>query len=364
MNRILLIALAFALGTTAYAASRSVDPSQPPPVGSVDGDITVPLSLFVVHEAGGVEGSNLSSRRTEAELAAIAVNVGEIWSMAQIRFEPVAVHTVELPRDVVADLMSGDATSFMDGSGPAFSIPGPGAVNGFYIPFAGGANGFTTHGSRVFFVADESSVHDERVTSHEIGHIFGLAHATDDPGRLMFGGTNGMALTNTEIDTARTGAASLPGVGIASPNSTTIANSGSTMEGHTPRGFTGSGTGLFVGDNLNPDFPEGDGVQLFLSFKLPAGLNAPVNAVLSSDAIQVSGDGDPAICKQVGENGLTCDVSAAVSIDVAAGATRSQFRLRFDLAADGDGKQDLAMFNRSDSNQNDPGIFELRIDGS
>jgi hypothetical protein len=46
------------------------------------------------------------------------------------------------------------------------------------------------------------------------------------------------------------------------------------MEGHTPRGFQGSGAGLFAGDNLNRNFPNGDGVQIFLTFDLsgiPAG---------------------------------------------------------------------------------------------
>lgn len=28
------------------------------------------------------------------------------------------------------------------------------------------------------------------------------------------------------------------------------------------------GTGLFAGDNLNPGFPNGDGVQIFLTFDL------------------------------------------------------------------------------------------------
>jgi hypothetical protein len=48
----------------------------------------------------------------------------------------------------------------------------------------------------------------------------------------------------------------------------TLKNHGGAMEGHTPRGFRGMGTGLFAGDNLNRNFPEGDGVQIFLSFDL------------------------------------------------------------------------------------------------
>ena len=34
--------------------------------------------------------------------------------------------------------------------------------------------------------ADEPTLLDERVSSHEIGHILGLVHARSDPSRLMF----------------------------------------------------------------------------------------------------------------------------------------------------------------------------------
>jgi hypothetical protein len=41
------------------------------------------------------------------------------------------------------------------------------------------------------------------------GSSVGLRHATDDAGRLMFSGTNGMALTGQEIEVARYGAEGL-----------------------------------------------------------------------------------------------------------------------------------------------------------
>jgi len=193
--------------------------------------------------------------------------------------------------------MAGDSRSFMAGSTPGFAVPEPGAINGFYIPFAGGANGVTPRGSRVFFVADDSSVHDERVTSHEIGHILGLSHNEDDPGRLMFGGTNGMALSPTEIAAARATASQLPGALTASSIEAAVSsevggvliNEGGPAEGHTPRGFAGMGTGLFAGDDLNPNFPPGDGVQLYLTFDLPPGLVPPSSAILGTDSMQVSG---------------------------------------------------------------------------
>jgi hypothetical protein len=52
------------------------------------------------------------------------------------------------------------------------------------------------------------------------------------------------------------------------PVSLTLENHGGSMESHTPGGFQGSGTGLFAGDNLNRNFPDGDGVQIFLAFDL------------------------------------------------------------------------------------------------
>jgi hypothetical protein len=44
------------------------------------------------------------------------------------------------------------------------------------------------------------------------------------------------------------------------------------------------------------------------------------------------------------------------------GDTVVQLRLKFERPADLDGQQDLAMFFRSDSNTNQPGLFTLTID--
>jgi hypothetical protein len=166
-------------------------------------------------------------------------------------------------------------------------------------------------------------------------------------------------------------------------------NHGGSMEGHTPRGFAGSGTGLFVGDNLNPGFPDGDGVQMWLSFDLPEGTPTPSRALLRSEALTVRGTpfadlgalqaepvmydsfspqlfdrpstGAAVTCNRVSDRGIECDVTDAVTQAIDRGEDRAQFRFKFETAGDNDGEADLAMFFLTDSNTNEPGIFTLDL---
>jgi hypothetical protein len=175
----------------------------------------------------------------------------------------------------------------------------------------------------------------------------------------------------------------------ASTGNASISNDGGSMEGHTPRGFAGSGTGLFVGDNLNTGFPDDDGVQFWLSFALPSRGAAPSRATLSSDVMSVAGnpfedlgtllaepvvyddfgpqlfdlaaDGPAVDCERVGAERLECDVTDAVTTAIENGSRSAQFRLRFDRVADGDGNQDLALFFLTASNVNESGIFHLDL---
>ena len=172
--------------------------------------------------------------------------------------------------------------------------------------------------------------------------------------------------------------------------STIISNQGGALEGHTPRGFAGMGTGLFAGDNLNPSFPDGDGVQIYLTFETDSSPNVSL-AVLSSDALTVRGApfedlgslsaepvtyeafgpelfdldaiGPAVVCERVDTSGISCNVTDSVRAALDTGETRLQFRLSFDQAGDGDGQADLAMFFVTDSNTNEPGIFTLTLTG-
>jgi hypothetical protein len=172
------------------------------------------------------------------------------------------------------------------------------------------------------------------------------------------------------------------------PDVVTIPNEGGAGEGHTPTAFAGMGNGLFAGDNLNAGFPEGVGVQTYITFVLPPVLDV-ASAQITSDALHVSGTpfedlgllvaepvayesfgpelfdlaaiGPPTECTVTAQTSISCDVTDALREATEAGEAAAQFRVRFEVAADGDGSQDLALFYRTDSNTNEVGIFELAI---
>jgi hypothetical protein len=205
-------------------------------------------------------------------------------------------------------------------------------------------------------------------------------------GPLHEGGSGGAGGTSS-----RGGAGGMGGG--AQPVVVTIQNAGDgAMEGHTPRGFQGQGTGLFAGDNLNPNFPEGDGVQIFLTFDLagvPSG--AVQSAILRSANGSVSGTpyvdlgnlsaeemrfdafssalwnqapeatGNSCVFATSAAGPHECDIGSIVARSLTDAYPNAQVRLRFDTAGDSDGSQDLALFFITNSNTNEPGIFELEV---
>ena len=66
-----------------------------------------------------------------------------------------------------------------------------------------------------------------------------------------------------------------------------VANQGGDLKGHTPRSFAGQSTGLFIGDNLNTRFPNGDGGRP--TFDLPVTAAGATRALLASDALVTRG---------------------------------------------------------------------------
>ncbi len=161
--------------------------------------IILPISLFIVTG----EDDFFDSSRSVSELEQIYDRVNEIWAPAGIKMQIQSVQELELPSPIIRSIFSGDFQPFFNGLEREFAVSDPSLLNGFYAQNIGGPNGIVPSRGRLFFVTDEPSVHDERVSAHEIGHILGLHHTLQDEGRLMFPGTNGMSLTDEEIGVAR-----------------------------------------------------------------------------------------------------------------------------------------------------------------
>jgi len=181
--------------------SRQDAASGPPTPEAGRPVITLPVAVYIVD--GEAPADAMSSARTAEQLAEVYQAVNRIWAQAKIMIEVQSIQHIQLPTAVLQRILQGDFAPFFTGIDYEFSIPGTTLINAFYAREIGGANGIVPFRSRFFFVNDAPSVHDERVTSHEIGHILGLHHVLDDPGRLMFSGTNGMELTDEEIVVAR-----------------------------------------------------------------------------------------------------------------------------------------------------------------
>ncbi len=161
--------------------------------------IILPLSLYILDDAGG----EMVSSRDEAELRQVVERANEIWGQANIRLEIQTIQRLTVPDDVMVQVAARNFSPFFAAANRDLAIENPSLLNGFYAKEIGGVNGVVPNNTRTFFVTDQPTVHDERVTSHEIGHILGLHHVLTDPNRLLFSGTNGMELSPEEIVVAR-----------------------------------------------------------------------------------------------------------------------------------------------------------------
>ena len=209
MNRlyiVLLISVAVLIGcSVAGDASPTLEsPTGAPETIDVPREvISLSISLFLLVDDKEEPDPQISTHRTEQDLLEILEGMNVIWNQAGIRLELQTIESVEVPEDILQGMLAGNLRPFFRGIGDGIDLPQIATINGFYIRSVGGSNGINPFRSRTFFVIDEPSVFDRRVSSHEVGHILGLNHVLDDPGRLLFSGTNGMTITDDESTVAR-----------------------------------------------------------------------------------------------------------------------------------------------------------------
>lgn len=200
---VILASMVLGIGISTYSNLASTAPPSNRIRPGSDDYIVLNISLFVLVDDIDNPNPANSSRRSEDDLLEILDGINEIWSQANIKFELDTIDTLEVPADVLNSLSTFLLDPFFEQLGHTFEVPGSAHINGFYTQSLGGPNGVKPFDRAAFFVIDYPSVHDRRVSSHEIGHFLGLGHTGEDSGRLMFSGTNGMLLTEEETVVAR-----------------------------------------------------------------------------------------------------------------------------------------------------------------
>ncbi len=195
---------AVACGSDAESPPAAGDQVLPGAVAQLDRKtISLGISMYLLVDAAAAPGQAVSTSRSEDDLREILAGMNEIWSQADIRLTLENIGMVEVPLPLLRRVASRDFDPFFSSIGGAVVLPGASDLNAFFTRNLSGANGVTPLASHSFFVIDDPSVHDRRVSSHEVGHILGLHHVLGDSGRLLFSGTNGMTLTTEEQEVAR-----------------------------------------------------------------------------------------------------------------------------------------------------------------
>jgi len=165
--------------------------------------LTLSLSMYLIVNDIDNPDPELSTARTEEDLRDIHIKMNDIWSQATIELDLQYVGYLVVPEAILTDIFDRKFSSFFQAVGEGdILIDNASQLNGFYIKDIGGPNGIMLS-NQVYFVNDNPTVNDERVSSHEVGHMLGLHHQLYDPDQLMYSGTNGTNLNEVEITVAR-----------------------------------------------------------------------------------------------------------------------------------------------------------------
>lgn len=224
-TRVVLVR-AFMFWCTALASFMVTMPIAAKPVSQSGSDAAavkeLPAAIHLLHFDSA---TGLATTISESEARRIIAEVNQIWRPAGISIVVTTIRNDEAIPNAVA---IGWLTTSHDDEGPDAvlanlslirpAIAGePGSLH-IYLIGSLPCNGITMlrrddprGRPDAVFVQDQPHLREvpggdreprARVLAHEIGHTLGLFHAPE-PGQLMFGGSSGVRLTESEIATAR-----------------------------------------------------------------------------------------------------------------------------------------------------------------
>ena len=157
--------------------------------------ITVQLVAHIVDD----NTVQFSSDRTEENIQELINEANRIWEPSNIKFNIISTDTVQIDNREFNSIFTGNVNTLMNKSKFV-----DGKINAYFARYIN-ANGVAFSPEDVFVVADLTSVNDFRTTAHELGHLLGLHHI-QGRNNLMFKGSNGEILSQSEINTARNNA--------------------------------------------------------------------------------------------------------------------------------------------------------------
>ncbi len=171
------------------------------PVIASTQELNVPISIRFVQ----ADSSVYTTQRSYASAQMALDNANLLWEPAHVHFSILDDRYVSVMPSDLTRLLSVQTVAEVPSVFSTRLNPNPNVPVVYFVGTLGGPNGLTVHDAKIAFVADHSSSSDYRTLAHELGHVVGLEHVTDED-NLMASGQSGTTLTESQIESARQGA--------------------------------------------------------------------------------------------------------------------------------------------------------------